>query len=126
MQININVRTFAVKKGILPLNIEPIPKPDIAEVTFIHVPTGGVTAPTANPVIRIPPNCIGEIPTATQAGRKTGVSNKIAGLTSIKVPAIKIIMTMAINIIMGGKFMATTYPATASGILSSARIQIYS
>ena len=124
MQIKINVRTFAAKNGILPLNIDPIPNPEIAEVTFIHVPTGGVTAPTANPVIRIPPNCIGEIPTATHAGRKTGVSNKIAGLTSIKVPAINIIITMAINIITGGKFIATTYPATASGILSSDKIHI--
>ena len=101
MQINITVRTFAVRNGILPLNIDPIPNPEIAEVTFIHVPTGGVTAPTANPVIRIAPNCTGEIPTATQAGRKTGVINKIAGLTSIKVPAIRMMITIEINITIG-------------------------
>ena len=126
MLIKINVKTLAVKNGTLPLNIDPIPSPEIAEATLIHVPTGGVMAPTANPEIRMAPNCIGEIPTATQAGRKTGVSNKIAGLTSIKVPAIKMMILMKISIITGDKFKATTKPATISGILSSARIQIYS
>ncbi len=42
--------------GIVPLNIDPIPNPEIAEATFMHVPTGGVTAPTANAEIKIAPN----------------------------------------------------------------------
>ena len=108
------------------MNIVPIPNPEIAEVTFIQVPTGGVTAPTANPVIRIAPNWIGETPTASQAGRNTGVINKIAGLTSIKVPAIRIMITIEINIIIGWRFIVITNPATFSGIRSRARIQIYS
>ena len=111
--IKINVRTFAARNGMVPPNIAPIPSPEIAEATLIQVPTGGVTAPTANPVMRIAPNCTGEMPTATQAGRNTGVSNKIAGLTSIKVPAIKMIKTIKRSIITGGRFWVTTKPATA-------------
>jgi len=56
MLINIRVITLASKKGAAPLNIEPIPNPDIADATFIHVPTGGVTAPTASPEIKMAPN----------------------------------------------------------------------
>ena len=125
MLIKININTLAAKNGIVPLNIDPIPNPEIAEATFIHVPTGGVTAPTANAEIRIAPNWMGEIPTAMQAGRKTGVSNKIAGLTSIKVPASKMIKTINSSIITGGRLIATTKPATASGTFSRAKTQIY-
>lgn len=56
MHINISVRTLAAKNGRAPLNTVPIPSPEIAEATFTQVPTGGVTAPTANPEIRIAPN----------------------------------------------------------------------
>lgn len=124
MLIKISVNTLAARNGRVPLNVDIIPSPDIAEPTFRQVPTGGVTAPTANPVINIAPNWIGDIPAATHAGRKTGVSSKIAGLTSIKVPAIRMIKTIKISMMTGERFINTTKLATASGILSSARIQI--
>lgn len=56
MQIKINVKTLAAKNGLAPRNTDPIPRPEIAEATFMHVPTGGVTAPTANPEMRMAPN----------------------------------------------------------------------
>ena len=56
MLIRISVKIFAAKKGAVPLNMVPIPKPEIADPTFMHVPTGGVTAPTASPDIKIAPN----------------------------------------------------------------------
>ena len=121
---NISVNTFANKNGRAPLNTEPTPSPEIAEATFIQVPTGGVTAPTAKPDIRIAPKWMGEMPTATHAGKKTGVNNKIAGLTSMKVPAINMIKTIKINIMAGERLRAITKPATFSGILSSASIQM--
>jgi len=56
MLIKISVITLASKKGAAPLKIVPIPKPDIADATFMQVPTGGVTAPTARAEIRMAPN----------------------------------------------------------------------
>ena len=56
MLIKIKVNTLAARKGAVPLNTDPIPSPDIAAATFIQVPTGGVTAPTARPVINTAPN----------------------------------------------------------------------
>ena len=56
MLIRISVIIFAAKKGAVPLNMVPIPKPEIADPTFMHVQTGGVTAPTASPEIKIAPN----------------------------------------------------------------------
>ena len=82
--INTRVTAFATRKGRAPLKIFPMPSFDMAEATFRHIPTGGVTRPTANPQIRITPNCTPDIPSARTAGRKTGVRSSIAGLTSIK------------------------------------------
>ena len=65
--------------------------PVIIEHTFKQLPTGGVQAPTARPITKITPKRIGEIPRLIILGRKTGVNNSIAGLTSINVPAINII-----------------------------------
>ena len=76
--------------------------------TFKQFPTGGVHAPTANPTTKITPNKIGEIPTSTMLGKKTGVNNKIAGLTSIKVPEINIMITNRSNILVGFKPSADT------------------
>ena len=87
-----SVMIFASKKGAAPLNILPILSPVIIEQTFKQFPTGGVHAPTAKLTTKITPNKIGEIPISIMLGRKTGVNNKIAGLTSIKVPAINIII----------------------------------
>ena len=63
--------------------------PDTVEHTFRHMPTGGVTKPIARPVINTAPNWIGETPSNFNAGRKTGVSNRIAGLTSTKKGAVR-------------------------------------
>ena len=125
MLINIRVIIFAAKNGAAPLNIVPIPRPEIADPTLIQVPTGGVTAPTAKPVINIAPNWIGDIPTATQAGKNTGVNNRIAGLTSIKVPAIRITTTIKSNMMTGEKFIVIINVAMVCGTRSSARIQMY-
>ena len=83
---------FATKKGAAPLNILPILSPVIIEHTFKQLPTGGVQAPTARPITKTTPNNIGETPISIMLGRKTGVNNNIAGLTSINVPAINIII----------------------------------
>ena len=83
---------FATKKGAAPLNILPILKPVIIEQTLRQFPTGGVHAPTAKPITKTTPNKIGDIPISIMLGKKTGVSNSMAGLTSIKVPEIKIII----------------------------------
>ena len=56
MLIKIKVRTLAARKGAVPLNTDPILSPDIAAATFMQVPTGGVTAPTASPEINMAPN----------------------------------------------------------------------
>ena len=57
---------------------------------FRHMPTGGVTRPMARPVIIIAPNCSGEKPYCCMTGSRMGVSNRMAGLTSMKVPIIRI------------------------------------
>ena len=61
------------------------------EQTFRQLPTGGVQAPTARPITIITPNKIGETPIFIMLGKNTGVNNNIAGLTSINVPANRII-----------------------------------
>ena len=58
----------------------------IVDTTFRHIPTGGVTSPTAMPTIRMAPNCIGETPSAFMAGMNTGLKRMIAGATSTKNP----------------------------------------
>ena len=57
---------------------------------FRHMPTGGVTRPMARPVIIMAPNCSGEKPYCTMTGSRMGVSSRMAGLTSMKVPIIRI------------------------------------
>ena len=54
--IKINVITLANEKGTAARNMVPMPSLDMAEPTFKHIPTGGVTSPIANPVMRIAPN----------------------------------------------------------------------
>jgi len=120
----INVITFAIKKGIAPLKILPILSPVMIAQTFKQFPTGGVQAPTAKPTTKITPNKIGEIPISTILGKNTGVNNKIAGLTSIKVPEINIMITNRSNILVELKPSADTDFDNWSGILSYAKTQI--
>ena len=96
-----NVIIFANKKGAAPLKIFPILIPVIIEQTFKQFPTGGVQAPTAKPITKITPKSIGEMPMLIILGMKTGVNNSMAGLTSIKVPVIKIMKTKRNNILLG-------------------------
>ena len=44
----------------------------------------------ARPVIIMAPNCSGEKPYCTMTGSRMGVSSRMAGLTSMKVPIIRI------------------------------------
>tara|TARA_B000000437_G_C11478973_1_gene237967 strand:+ start:177 stop:422 length:246 start_codon:yes stop_codon:yes gene_type:complete len=60
--IIISVITFAIKNGAADLNIFSMLNPVIMAQTFKQFPTGGVHAPTANPITKITPNSIGEIP----------------------------------------------------------------
>ena len=115
---------FASKKGAAPLNILPILSPVIIEQTFKQFPTGGVHAPTAKPTTKITPNKIGEIPISIMLGRKTGVNNKIAGLTSIKVPAINIIIIKRNNIPVGSRPRPLIIFDNPSGTLSYANTHI--
>ena len=48
-------------------------------------------------------NKIGEIPISITLGKKTGVNNKIAGLTSMNVPDISMMTTNSSNILVGFK-----------------------
>lgn len=115
-----NVIIFANKKGAAPLNIFPTLIPVIIEQTFKQFPTGGVQAPTAKPITKITPKSIGEIAMFMILGRKTGVNNSIAGLTSIKVPVIKIIKTNRNNILLGWSPSPWIISANLSGTLSNA------
>jgi hypothetical protein len=54
--INIKVMMLASRNGMAARNMVPMPSLEIAEATFKHIPTGGVTKPTASPEIRITPN----------------------------------------------------------------------
>ena len=54
--ININVMMFAIRNGMAARNMVPMPSLEIAEATFKHIPTGGVTSPTASPEIKMTPN----------------------------------------------------------------------
>ena len=99
----INVITFAIKKGIAPLKILPMLSPVMIAQTFKQFPTGGVQAPTAKPTTKITPNKIGEIPISITLGKKTGVNNKIAGLTSMNVPDISMMITNSSNMLVGFK-----------------------
>ena len=97
----ISVITFAIKNGAADLNIFSMLNPVIMAHTFKQFPTGGVHAPTAKPITKITPNSIGEIPMLTILGRKTGVKSKMAGLTSINVPDIKIIIAKNRSMLVG-------------------------
>ena len=68
------------------MKIVPIRSPDTTEQTLRQFPTGGVHAPTANPDTNTTPNKTSEIPLWTTTGKKTGVSKRMAGLTSMNVP----------------------------------------
>ena len=61
------------------------------EQTLRQFQTAGVQAPTARPITIITQNKIGETPIFIMLGKNTGVNNNIAGLTSIKVPAKRMI-----------------------------------
>ena len=74
----------------------PIPRPEITEHTLRQFPTGGVQAPTASPTTSTTPNNMGDPPAAITIGRKIGVSKRIAGLTSINVPAKRMIPIISI------------------------------
>lgn len=116
--IIISVITFAIKNGAADLNIFSMLNPVIMAQTFKQFPTGGVHAPTANPITKITPNSIGEIPMLTTLGRKTGVKSKIAGLTSINVPDIKIIIANNRSILVGLRPKVDIVSDIWSGILS--------
>ena len=116
--IRISVIIFATKKGAAPLNIFAILRPVIIEQTFKQFPTGGVHAPTARPITKTTPNKIGEIPISIMLGKKTGVNNRIAGLTSINVPAINIIIINKNNILVGLRPKLDIISDSPSGILS--------
>ena len=119
-----SVMIFATKKGAAPLNILPILSPVIIEHTFKQLPTGGVQAPTARPITKTTPNNIGETPILIMLGRKTGVNNNIAGLTSINVPAINIIIINNNSILVGCRPRSVIISDNPSGILSYANTQI--
>ena len=119
-----SVMIFATKKGAAPLNILPILSPVIIEHTFKQLPTGGVQAPTARPITKTTPNNIGETPISIMLGRKTGVNNNIAGLTSINVPAINIIIINNNSILVGCKPRPVIISDNTSGILSYANTQM--
>ena len=122
--IKINVITLASEKGMAARNMVPMPSLEMAEATFKHIPTGGVTSPIANPVIRMTPNWMGETPREVTAGRKTGVKRRIAGLTSTKVPVIKIIALITSKIRNTGRSNPDMKAATDWGICSMTRIQM--
>ncbi len=122
--INIKVMMLARRNGMAARNIVPMPSFEIAEATFKHIPTGGVTKPTARPEIRITPNWMRETPSTPMAGKKTGVSKRIAGLTSTKVPVSKMIKSIKSNITKAGRSSPEINSATVCGTRSSARIQI--
>ena len=119
-----SVMMLARRKGRAARNIVPMPSFEIAEATFKHIPTGGVTRPTARPEIRITPNWMRETPNTPMAGRKTGVSKRIAGLTSTKVQVAKIIKSIKSNITKAGRSNPEINRATVCGTRSSARIQM--
>jgi hypothetical protein len=96
--INIRVIMLASRNGRAARNIVPMPSFDIADATFRHIPTGGVTSPTARPEIRITPNWMREILSKSIVGKNTGVSKRIAGLTSINVPVIRMIISIKNNV----------------------------
>ena len=116
--IIISVITFAIKNGAADLNIFSMLNPVIMAQTFKQFPTGGVHAPTANPITKITPNSIGEIPMLTILGRKTGVKSKMAGLTSINVPDIKIIIANNKSMLVGFRLKVDIVFDIWSGILS--------
>ena len=122
--IKINVITLANEKGMAARNMVPMPSLDMAEATFKHMPTGGVTSPIANPVIRMTPNWIDETPRDVTAGRKTGVKRRIAGLTSTKVPVIRIITLITSRMKNTGRSNPDTKLATAWGICSMTKIHM--
>ena len=93
-------------------------KPVIIAQTFKQFPTGGVHAPTANPITKITPNSVGEIPMLMILGKKTGVKSKIAGLTSINVPDIKIIIANNKSMLVGFRPKVDIVSDIWSGILS--------
>ena len=99
-------------------------KPVIIAQTFKQFPTGGVHAPTANPITKITPNSVGEIPMLMILGKKTGVKSKIAGLTSMKVPDIKIIIANSRSMLVGFRPKVDIVSDIWSGILSYANIHI--
>ena len=84
-----NTITLQIIKGRAPLNISIIGMWLILLHALRHIPTGGVTRPIARPVIIIAPNCKSLIPTCCIIGRRIGVSKRIAGETSMKVPIIR-------------------------------------
>ena len=114
----ISVMTFAIKNGAADLNIFSMLNPVIMAQTFKQFPTGGVHAPTANPITKITPNSVGEIPMLMILGKKTGVKSKIAGLTSMKVPDIKIIIANSRSMLVGFRPKVDIVSDIWSGILS--------
>ena len=119
-----SVIAFAARNGAAPLKILPISSCATAAPTFRQVPTGGVQAPTANPDTRSTPKRIGETPRPSRAGANTGVSNRIAGLTSITVPAARTIKFTKISVPVAPSPRSTTKPAMVSGTLSRASTQM--
>ena len=59
IEINSSTSRLARRKGAAPRKTLTMLCPEIAEQTFRHMPTGGVTSPTASPVISTEPNWIG-------------------------------------------------------------------
>ena len=116
--INKRVKTFAARKGSAPLNMTPILRPETAEQTFRQLPTGGVHAPTASPITRTTPNKMGDPPTEITIGKKIGVNKSIAGLTSINVPASKIINIISSISQNSDRSKLSTKYANPSGNLS--------
>jgi hypothetical protein len=112
------VITFAIKKGAAPLKIFPILSPVIIAQTFKQFPTGGVQAPTAKPITKTTPNKIGETPNSRMLGKKTGVNNKMAGLTSINVPEISIITINNKSMLVDPKPRVDIVSDNSSGTLS--------
>ena len=115
---------FAIKKGAAPLKIFPILSPVIIAQTFKQLPTGGVQAPTARPMTKTTPNKMGETPNWIMLGKNTGVNNKMAGLTSINVPEIKIITTNNKSMLVEFKPREDIVSDSSSGILSKASTHI--
>ena len=122
--INKRVKTFATRKGRAPRNMMPILRPETAEHTLRQLPTGGVHAPTASPITSITPNNMGDPPAEIIIGKKIGVNKSIAGLTSINVPANRIINIISINSQKSDRSNPSTEYAKSSGNLSYARIQM--